>query len=78
MFAIYRIIVTEAYTDFEKIKLYYGNHDGTKLGAHFTFNFDFTYLHFNSTANDIKSVIETWTYGLDKRYLLNWGVSTIF
>ncbi|XP_018571895.1 maltase 1-like [Anoplophora glabripennis] len=70
-----RIIVTEAYSDFNKIKLYYGNNDGAELGAHFTFNFDFTYLNYNSTANHIKNLIEMWTHDLDKQYPLNWGLS---
>ncbi|XP_018571896.1 maltase 1-like [Anoplophora glabripennis] len=69
-----KIILTEVYTAFNKTKLYCENHDGTKLGAHFTFNFDFTYLRFNSTANDVKNIIDTWTSGLDKKYM-NWVLS---
>lgn len=72
----YRIIMTEAYTDFENTLRYYGSVDGKTLGAHFTFNFDFiSTLSSASTSKDIKSVIDQWLNKLDSKYVHNWVVS---
>ncbi|CAH0558803.1 unnamed protein product [Brassicogethes aeneus] len=70
-----RVIMTEAYTDFDKTLLYYGLKDGSRLGAHFTFNFDFIQsLSKNSSATDIKNIIENWFENLPEIYTYNWVV----
>ncbi|KAJ8977581.1 hypothetical protein NQ317_008414, partial [Molorchus minor] len=68
-----KIIVTEAYADFNKTLLYYGKSDGSKLGAHFTFNFEFVGLNINTTANDVREIVDRWNKNLNRTYILNWG-----
>jgi alpha-glucosidase len=68
-----RVLMTEAYTDADKIMLYYGTADGSRLGAHFTFNFNLiTDININSTAEDIASSINKWLDGIPEIYTSNW------
>ncbi|CAG9764643.1 unnamed protein product [Ceutorhynchus assimilis] len=68
-----RIIVTEAYSPRNITLLYYGNSDGSRLGAHYTFNFDFIqYLNFDSSASDIANIINWWQENLNTSWIRNW------
>lgn len=72
-----RVLMTEAYTDIDNTMLYYGTSDGSKLGAHFAFNFFLiTDLDEKSTAQDVAAVIENWNSHLPEQYTPNWVVST--
>ena len=56
-----RIFMTESYTDIKTTMLYYGLPDGSRLGAHFTFNFFYiTNVNNNSNAQDFVDIIDTW------------------
>ncbi|KAK4878601.1 hypothetical protein RN001_011107 [Aquatica leii] len=66
-----RVIMTESYSNADKLFPYYGN--ATHNGAHFTFNFWFiTQLNKDSSANDFKSVIDKWYAEMPKKYTANW------
>lgn len=68
-----RVIMTESYSDINKIFLYYGNADGSKLGAHFTFNFNLiTDLNFNSTAANVVDSIKKWLDNIPEKFTSNW------
>lgn len=69
-----RVMMTEAYADLNQMMLYYGTPDGSKLGAHFTFNF-LLISNINketSTAHDIQTMIYKWINVLPKIYTSNW------
>ncbi|KAJ8928518.1 hypothetical protein NQ314_018920 [Rhamnusium bicolor] len=55
-----RIFMTEAASSIEEVIKYYGTPDGSKLGAHFSFNFYFLGLDESSTAVDIANDINEW------------------
>lgn len=74
-----RVIMTEAYTDLDKTFLFYGNADGTKIGAHFTFNFILIMsLNGTSTANEFKEYISEWIELIPEYGTPNWVVSIFF
>ncbi|KAF5298503.1 hypothetical protein FQA39_LY19224 [Lamprigera yunnana] len=66
-----RVMMTETYSESEKLFPYYGNE--THNGAHFSFNFWFiTKLNKLSNAGDIKSIIDQWYNDMPKKYTANW------
>ncbi|KAF5284654.1 hypothetical protein FQR65_LT13485 [Abscondita terminalis] len=66
-----RVMMTESYSDAAQLFPYYGN--ATHEGAHFPFNFWFiNHLNKDSSAGDIKSVIDQWVNGIPKKYTANW------
>ncbi|KAF5284653.1 hypothetical protein FQR65_LT13484 [Abscondita terminalis] len=66
-----RVMMTETYSEADKVFPYYGN--ATHEGAHFPFNFWLiTQLNKNSTASDFKSVIDKWINGMPAKYTANW------
>ncbi|CAG9766597.1 unnamed protein product [Ceutorhynchus assimilis] len=65
-----RIFMTECSSPVELINKYYGN--GTRLGAHFSFNFNFLALNENSTAKDIYIEAAEWYTTINITYTLNW------
>lgn len=74
-----RVIMTEAYTDLEKTFLFYGNADGTKIGAHFSFNFVLIMsLNATSSAADFKEYITEWIDLTPEYGTPNWVVSIFF
>lgn len=71
-----RVIMTEVYADIGNTMKYYGTEDGSKLRAHFTFNFQLiTKLNSNSTARDVVDVIQEWLSYMPLAYTANWVVS---
>ncbi|XP_075236441.1 maltase 2-like isoform X2 [Lycorma delicatula] len=66
-----RIMITEAYTDINKLMLYYTN--GTEFGSHLPFNFllmdDAT---IDSNAADYVSIIRSWVDNMPNGHWLNW------
>lgn len=71
-----RIIMTEAYTTLEKTFLFYGNADGSKIGAHFTFNFALIMsLNVTSSAAEFKEKISEWIDSKPDYAISNWVVS---
>ncbi|CAH0564512.1 unnamed protein product [Brassicogethes aeneus] len=67
-----RIMLTVANSTFNNTLRYYGSPDGKKLGAHFTFNFDFVGLNQDTTAVNIKSTIDQWLNNLPQQFTHNW------
>lgn len=68
-----RIFMTESYTDIKTTMLYYGLPDGSRLGAHFTFNFFYiTNVNNNSNAQDFVDIIDTWYENMPDIYVANW------
>lgn len=66
-----RVMMTESYADADKLFGYYGN--ATHNGAHFSFNFWFiTQLNKDSTATNIKGVIDKWFSNMPERHTANW------
>ncbi|XP_025831770.1 maltase A1-like isoform X1 [Agrilus planipennis] len=66
-----RVLMTEAYSGINIIMQHYGN--GTVEGAHFPFNFFvITETRYDSTANDIISVIKKWFQNLPSGHVANW------
>ncbi|KAK5638280.1 hypothetical protein RI129_012575 [Pyrocoelia pectoralis] len=66
-----RVMMTESYAPLRKLFGYYGNE--THDGAHFTFNFWFiTELNVESSAHDIKFVIDKWLTYMPWRHTANW------
>ncbi|XP_061391892.1 maltase A1-like [Musca vetustissima] len=66
-----RLLLTEAYTTFENLMLYYGN--GIRNGSMIPFNFYFMQnLLKNSTAAEIKDNILRWMDKMPKDVLANW------
>lgn len=69
-----RVMMTESYSETEKLFPFYGN--ATHDGAHFTFNFWFiTKLGSSSNARDMKYYIDKWFTYMPLRYTANWVVS---
>lgn len=67
------VIMTEAYTTVENTMLYYQSQDGTRNGAHFSFNFNFiVYLKPNFTIDHISNAINKWLVYLPKGLTSNW------
>jgi len=67
-------MMVEAYTSLENTMKYYG--DGTRLGAHFPFNFEFiTNVKNETTAPQLKSIIDNWQNHLPANAWSNWVVS---
>lgn len=72
----FRIIVAVASTDVKNTMLYYGTDDGSNLGAHFAFNFQFiTRLDGQSTAKDVVDSVNEWLNYMPLEYTANWAVS---
>ncbi|RZC40430.1 maltase 2, partial [Asbolus verrucosus] len=68
-----KVLMTESYTTPNNTVLYYGTLDGSRLGAHFTFNFNLIqYVNINSTAQDIVNTINDWINILPEIYTSNW------
>ncbi|XP_030763759.1 maltase 1-like [Sitophilus oryzae] len=67
-----RMFMTECSSDMENLVKYYGNENGTVLGAHFTFNFYFLGINENTTAADLQSDITVWYQNLPSIYTFNW------
>ncbi|XP_072383357.1 maltase A2-like [Diabrotica undecimpunctata] len=67
-----KICMTEAAVDIKYVVPYYGTADGSKLGAHFSFNFVLLGLETTSTAGDVASLIHSWVDNLPKIYTSNW------
>ncbi|CAG9832206.1 unnamed protein product [Diabrotica balteata] len=67
-----RVCMTEAVVDLKHIIPYYGTSDGSKLGAHFSFNFILLVLNTTSTASDLSNLINLWMDSLPKIYTSNW------
>lgn len=67
--------MTEVYSDIKTTMLYYGTQDDSKLGAHFTFNFQLiSHLNANSTARDVVNVVNEWLTYMPSKYTPNWVV----
>ncbi|XP_028129737.1 maltase A1 [Diabrotica virgifera virgifera] len=67
-----KVCMTEAVVDLKHIIPYYGTPDGSKLGAHFSFNFILLVLNTTSTASDLSTLINLWMDSLPKIYTSNW------
>ena len=68
-----RVLMTEAYADINTTMLYFGSADGTRLGAHFSFNFNLiTDLNINSTAQDVVDSVNKWLQAIPDIYTSNW------
>ncbi|KAI8118981.1 putative maltase H [Lucilia cuprina] len=66
-----RLLLTEAYTTFENLMLYYG--DGTRNGSMIPFNFYFMQnILKTTTAAEIKDLITRWLDTMPKDVLANW------
>lgn len=72
-----RVMLVEAYTDVKNVMRYYGN--GTVLGAHLPFNFEFLNgINNNSDARDMKFVIDKWETYMPVGETANWVVSYVY
>ncbi|CAG9832202.1 unnamed protein product [Diabrotica balteata] len=67
-----RICMAEDGANFTVTLPYYGNANGSVLGAHFPFNFFFLPLNTTSNGAEIASIINEWLIRLPKIYTLNW------
>jgi alpha-glucosidase len=67
-------MITEGNADPDMIKLFYGNANGSRLGAHFTFNFItfLSQLHRNFTGLDLLWSIKTWWDAVPSWGTNNW------
>lgn len=66
-----RLLLTEGYTTFENLMLYYGN--GQRNGSMIPFNFYFMQNIFKTTtAEEIKNLITRWLDSMPKDVLANW------
>lgn len=66
-----RILLTEAYTSFDNMILYYGN--GIRNGSHIPFNFDFLTNLLNDTkAPVVVEHIENWMNAMPDGVIANW------
>uniref|UniRef100_A0A0K8UQN9 alpha-glucosidase n=1 Tax=Bactrocera latifrons TaxID=174628 RepID=A0A0K8UQN9_BACLA len=66
-----RILLTEAYTSFDNMILYYGN--GIRNGSHIPFNFDFlTNLQNDTKAPTVVEHIEKWLNAMPEGVIANW------
>jgi len=66
-----RLLMTEAYTSFENIMMYYGN--GVRNGSHIPFNFDFlTSINNASKAGDYVDHIKKWMDAMPAGVYANW------
>lgn len=64
------------HADVDKTVLYYGVEDGSKLGAHFTFNYQLVEkIGSSSTARDLVDAVNVWVDYLPVQYTPNWVVS---
>lgn len=67
-----RILMTEAYTSLANIMRYYGDGFGTQ-GAQIPFNFELlTKINKNSTAGDIKAIVEGYVDHIPSNHSGNW------
>ncbi|CAH0551358.1 unnamed protein product [Brassicogethes aeneus] len=68
-----RVLMTEVYSDFEKNIKYYGLPDGSRRGAHFSFNFELIVkVNEGSSSMDILTIIDRWVDNLPEIYTPNW------
>lgn len=68
--------MSEAYAPLDKTMRYYGTADGSRLGAHFTFNFYLVGVNLNiSDAYSIENLVYTWIDNIPSIYVSNWDVS---
>lgn len=57
--------------------LYYGSKDGSKLGAHFSFNYQLIQnLNSSSSARNYVDAINTWMDYMPLQHTENWIVGT--
>ncbi|XP_044254966.1 maltase 2-like [Tribolium madens] len=71
-----RILMTEAYTTLHNTMLYFGTPDGSKLGAHFTFNFNLVGdVQRWASAYDIVESINKWLREIPEIYASSWVLS---
>ncbi|XP_030768027.1 maltase 2-like [Sitophilus oryzae] len=69
-----RIMMTEVYSDINTTMLYYGTKDGSRKGAHFTFNF-WTFimgLQKGFSSYDLENSIMNWLLNIPYGYISNW------
>ncbi|ALC39348.1 Mal-B1, partial [Drosophila busckii] len=67
-----RIMMTEGYTDLQRLMKYYEDDNGVQ-GAQFPFNFDFiTELNANSSAPDFVYIIQRWVIYMPPGHSANW------
>ncbi|KAL3267381.1 hypothetical protein HHI36_011511 [Cryptolaemus montrouzieri] len=70
-----RILMSEAYAPLDKTMRYYGTANGSRLGAHFTFNFFFVGPNLNtSNAYTFESLVYEWIDNLPSIYVSNWDM----
>lgn len=64
-------------TEIDKTMLYYGTEDSSKLGAHFSVNYQLVKdLNSGSTARDFVDAINIWMDYMPVQYTANWIVCT--
>lgn len=67
-----KVCMSEAAVDIDYVIPYYGTADGSKLGAHFSFNFVLLGLETSSTAGTVEYFVNQWLSKLPKIYTSNW------
>ncbi|XP_060524168.1 maltase 1-like [Cylas formicarius] len=67
-----RIFMTESATSIENVILYYGTATGSRLGAHFSFNFYLLGADESYKPADICSSVVLWAIDLPSIYTANW------
>lgn len=76
-FLLSRVLLTIVETEIDKTMLYYGTEDGSKLGAHFSFNYQLVKnLNSGSTARDFVDAINIWMNYMPLQHTANWIVGT--
>lgn len=67
--------MSEAVQPTDMVIPYYGSADGSRLGAHFSFNFILLQeLKSTSNAKDLANLINEWLNKLPTKYTSNWVV----
>ncbi|CAG9822913.1 unnamed protein product [Phaedon cochleariae] len=71
-----KVLMTEAYSPIEKQMLYYGSKDGSRKGAHFTFNFNLIsdITNPNFTIDELYDAINKWLVYIPSGYTSNWVI----
>ncbi|KAF7274804.1 hypothetical protein GWI33_012527 [Rhynchophorus ferrugineus] len=67
-------MMTEVYSNIDTTMLYYGTPDGSRLGAHFTFNF-WTFIMGLSkgfSGSDLAASVQNWLDHVPSAYTSNW------
>lgn len=75
-YILYRILLTEAYTNLSSVMRYYQSDDGRRQGAHMPFNFLLVLdVDKESTAENYKYLIDRWLENLPStEKTANWVV----